>query len=188
MPDQRVPLTILLDCDGVLADFVTPALRALERCGGPRLAHDELDRYAIETLLHTQEQRAASWAEVTAPGYCASLVPYEGAAACVDDLRGMGHDVVCVTSPMASLTWAGERATWLRDLLGFDRSHIVSTSGKRWVRGDYLADDNDGHCETWQKHWPTGRAVLIKRSYNAGSHTLADFVEIVRLRTEALHV
>jgi 5'(3')-deoxyribonucleotidase len=172
-------MIVLLDCDGVLADFLSPALAALHACGGPALAHDELDRYSIESLLDTAEQRAAWWSAVTAPGFCASLQPYAGARECVDDLRAMKHDVLCVTSPMDSLTWAGERAAWLRDRFGFARNHIISTPGKQWVAGDFLADDNENHCDDWGARYLEASPILIARPYNDGEHTLADFVELV---------
>lgn len=177
-------MIILLDADGVLFNFVSPALEALHACGGPKLTHDQLDRYAIESLLETGEQRAEWWSRVTAPGFCAALAPYEGAAAAVSDLRGMGHDVVCVTSPMSTgATWAHERSVMLQKLFGFQRNHVISTSGKPWVYGHWLADDNANHCEDWQAknslRVAGARAVLIRRSYNDGAHTLADFVELV---------
>jgi 5'(3')-deoxyribonucleotidase len=174
---------VLLDADGVTVNFVSPALAAVHACGGPKLDHDQLDRWDIDTLLETAAQRAEYWARVTAPGFCTSLEPYPGAWDSVSALRNMGHDVVCVTSPMKSLTWAHERACWLEKYLAFDRKHIISTSGKQWVHGHFLADDNADHCRDWQTHGArigSAQAVLIKRSYNSGVHTLPEFVEHVR--------
>lgn len=173
-------MIVLLDCDGVLGDFLSPALDALHACGGPALRHEQVDRYALESLLDTEEQRAAWWSAVTAPGFCYGMQPYPLAVECVRELRGLGHTVLCVTSPMDSITWAGERARWLRERFDFARDHIISTPGKRWVPGHFLADDNEGHCETWGKAHPHGAAILISRPYNAGTHTLESFVEHVR--------
>lgn len=172
-------MIILLDADGVLVNFLAEALRELRACGGPVIAPAQCDRYAIESYLETDEQRDDWAARVAAPGWCAALQPYDGARACVDRLRAMKHDVLCVTSPWDCDTWAGERAHWLRRHFAFPRDHIISTPGKRWVPGHFLADDTPAHCDKWARAQPGGRAILIKRPYNNGVHTLESFVELV---------
>lgn len=172
-------MIILLDADGVLYDFITPALREMFALGGPPIAHDELDRYEIESYL-PESHRERWWARVTAPGFCAGLLPYPGAISAVRELRAMGHDVLCVTSPMDCDTWAGERARALRRDFDFPRDHIISTPGKRWVPGHFFADDTPSHCDRWARANPLSTAILIKRPYNNGVHTLGTFVELVR--------
>jgi 5'(3')-deoxyribonucleotidase len=157
--------TILLDCDGVLADFATPALAIVERLGGPKLLHDQLEAYDIGTLLPNAEARAEFWRAVCAPGFCASLLPYVGALDAVTQLREIG-DVVCVTSPMLTgQTWAHERAEWLHDFFGFERSHVISTAGKQWVAGGYFVDDSPDHVIRWRERNRTGEGIALDRPW-----------------------
>ena len=157
--------TILLDCDGVLADFVTPALRVVADLGGPVLMHDDLTTWDIDDAL-PEDKRPAFWERACAPGFCASLLPYPGVKEALARLRQLG-DVVCVTSPMAtSPTWQHERTHWLKDVLGFERDHVISTSGKRYVRGHWFADDKPEHVTDWCAANRGGRGFVIARPYN----------------------
>jgi 5'(3')-deoxyribonucleotidase len=181
--------TILLDCDGVLADFVTPALRIVaEVGGGPVLMHDDLTTWDIEDAL-AEDKRPAFWERVCAEGFCSSLLPYPGVKEALAELRGIGT-VVCVTSPMAtSRTWQHERLHWLKDVLGFERDHVISTSGKSHVAGSYFADDKPEHVEAWRKA-SGGVGFVIARPYNTGAKSalyraprrgsLEQFVAMVR--------
>lgn len=179
--------TILLDCDGVLADFVSPALEIVHRLGGPKLLHDQLDAYDIGSVLDSEEARDELWHTVSEPGFCASLKPYPGALPVVQELREIGT-VVCVTSPMAtSPTWAHERAEWLHDYFGFDRGQVISTSGKHYVAGDVFADDAAQHLARWRDRWSDRRALLVDRPWNRAERwsgqrvpTLAHVIEVAR--------
>lgn len=160
--------TILIDCDGVASDFVTPALAVVARLGGPSLLHDQLEAYDIGELL-PEDKRAELWRLVSEPGFCASLLPYVGAAHAIEELRKLGT-VVCVTSPMEdSATWAHERLQWLARYFGFDREHVISTAGKQWVAGDVFIDDAPKHVNAWAEAHPNGRAVLLERPWNRGA-------------------
>lgn len=177
---------VLLDVDGVLADFCTPALKVAHKLGAPTsVRSDTLDRYDMESYIH-HTKRKQWWSKVTARSFCAKLRPYPGAITAVSQLQNIA-DVVAVTAPMASSHWAHERALWLRDHFGFHRENIISTAGKYWVGGDFLADDSLDHLRKWVFRWgQPNRAFLIARPYNAQAGqgyptgTLGDFVEYVR--------
>lgn len=185
--------TILLDVDGVLADFCTPAMRWAHALGAdPSITADTLGTYAIDSLLH-HTKRERWWTRVTARGFCLSLQPYPDAKRAVSQLQMLG-DVVAVTAPMHSPHWADERRVWLRDHFGFDAHDIVSTAGKYWVGGDFFADDSAVHLAKWSMRWNTpNRAFLIDRPYNLAGDcayprgSLSDFVTYVRgfLQTSA---
>lgn len=165
---------ILLDCDGVLADFVTPSLRVIHELGGPKLHHDDVPDYNLGLLLPEGEPRDTFWARVSEPGWCTELQPYVGAKQLVRELREIG-DVVCVTSPMEDgRQWAWERTRWLVEHFGFDRDDVANMSGKHWVHADYFADDSPKHVERWvarqralRGRGPTSGGCVIARSYNA---------------------
>lgn len=160
----------------------------------PSITPESLSTYAIEHLLH-ETKRARFWERVTARGFCSALQPYPGSHELVQQLRRLG-DVVAVTAPMHSPHWAHERCCWLRDHFGFERDDVISTTGKHWVAGDFLADDSAVHLARWSERWGTPqRAFLVDQPYNlAGACTyprgsLADFLTYVRgfLQAAAQH-
>jgi 5'(3')-deoxyribonucleotidase len=187
--------TILIDVDGVLADFATPAVRWACALGAP----DTLD---ARTLTHydiagyvPEQNRRKWWERVTGRGFCAALKPYTNAAESVLKLQRIG-DVVAVTAPMDSPHWEYERRVWLKDVFGFHRENVISTSGKYHVPGDFYADDSIDHLTKWTFRWrATRRAFLIDAPYNVRTHinvargSLPDFVTYVReyLATAAEH-
>jgi 5'(3')-deoxyribonucleotidase len=185
---------ILLDVDGLLRDFATPALGWAHLLGADRsITADTLTTYDIASLLHhTVRER---WLyQVSKRGFCASLKPYPGTRKLVEQLRELG-DVVAVTAPMpGGATWESESRAWLREHFGFQRDDVLSGSGKHWVGGDFFADDTATHLASWAFRWEgahpsinyANRCFLIERPYNVDGAcafprgSLGDFVTYVR--------
>mgnify|MGYP001576197444 CR=1 FL=1 len=161
---------ILLDVDGVLADFITANLRTLHAFGAGPFAHDDVTAWSIEDSLGlTSSQRARMKARWSEPGFCASIPPYEGAQAGVEALRAIG-EVYAVTAPMWSgPTWQHERTEWLVKHFDFRREDVVSTAAKHLVRGDVLVEDKPEALHRWSSSWPDGLGVLWHQPYNAGA-------------------
>lgn len=178
--------TILVDVDGVLADFATGGCRWARVLGAPdSLTPATLGNYRIESYVPATA-RKKWWTRVTARGFCLSLKPMPGALEAVMELRRLG-DVVALTAPMDSPHWSYERMEWLRDHFDFARENVISTSGKRWVPGQFFADDTIDQLQDWTDRWGSrGGAFLIDAPYNEGQlwprgrGTLADFVAHVR--------
>lgn len=160
---------ILVDVDGVLANFIEANLRTLRTLGVHR-EHDDVTTFDLEDCLNlTAEQRARMKARWSEPGFCAAIPEYPGSRDAIEALRVVG-DVYAVTAPMwSSLTWQGERAAWLVERFGFTHKQIVSTPAKHLVRGDLFIDDKTSTVETWQQAWPTCAAVLWRQAYNANA-------------------
>lgn len=157
---------VLVDVDGVLADFHTAALRIvgeiLERdvVAGPRTIWDILDAFEF-----TDAQTAAFKQAVGRPAFCASLAPYPDAREGIAQLRTIA-DVYAVTA-FHSLHWVSERDWWLTEHFGFTRKQIVHTDAKYLVAGDVFIDDKVEHVQRWVDR-RTGTAVLWAQPYNAG--------------------
>ncbi len=134
---------ILLDVDGVLADFVSETLGYLRRTWKLDYTADDITQWDIcESLklpVHVQEALKRRWRTI---GFCAALEPYAGAKDFVRQLREIGP-VICVTSPMNdSRTWASEREQWLVNHFGFRLEEVVSIRDKSIVSGDVMIDDS----------------------------------------------
>lgn len=92
-------MRILLDCDGVLADFVGGFLKTLRDIDGVPRAHEDVTQYTIEEALDlTPETTASVHAQISQRGWCLGLQPIIGAREGVKALREAGHDLAVVTA------------------------------------------------------------------------------------------
>lgn len=154
-------MKILLDCDGVLADFVGATLDVLRRDCGLSFTADEVTRHDICTTLRLPTNEVAHVKSVwRSLGFASSIEPYPEALAGVESLKKLG-EIVVVTAPMAhSLTWAGEREQWLAWHFGL--TDIISTREKQHVVGDVMIDDMMENLLTS----PARSRVLFRRPWN----------------------
>jgi 5'(3')-deoxyribonucleotidase len=157
---------ILLDVDGVLADFTGACLRALLDVGVRRSASD-VTSYKIEDALGLDAgARGYMKSQWSRAGFCAGIEPYPYAREGVEMLRMVGS-VYAVTAPMwSSPTWQHERALWLSERMDIITRHVISTHAKHLVRGDVLVEDKPETLAAWMEAWPGGVGVLIDRPYN----------------------
>jgi len=157
-------MIFLIDCDEVLADFSGAVLAVAESEFGklPDTLYDDWDFFKA----FTPGQNEVLSTVIEQPGFCASLAPCEGARRGVGALRGKGLEVVCVTTPWHSSTWAYERQNWLQEHFGISRSHTVFTEAKHLVQGDYLLDDRPSHVAKWSEHNPNSPAFLWGTRFN----------------------
>lgn len=143
---------LLLDCDGVLADFLTPWLDAL---GMPKHVPTTWD-LSCTGKPHREVQNAMR----TVESYVEALQPYPGVEEVIHDLRE-AYDVHCVTALMAE-----GRRWWLEDWLGFPATHIHLTKSKWLISGAIFVDDNPDIVAEWQEKHPYGLGYVMRRSYN----------------------
>lgn len=149
---------LLLDVDGVLADFVDGAARALRDLGyDEHVSSLRRDRNLFADLpAHVADRLRA---RIGAEGFCASLSPMPFAMNAVRRLRGdLGAEVLIVTSPWPSPWWVPERLHWLEQHFDIFREEVIFTEAKRAVAGDHFVDDHDRHVQLWARENPSGVA------------------------------
>ena len=157
---------VLLDCDGVIANFIEANLRWLRSIGIDR-QHDDVTAWDFQSLELDQATLTMLKKQWSEPGFCTAIPPYAGAVEGVDRLRKNAH-VYAVTAPMwSSLTWQGERMEWLVKHFGFRRDQIVSTAAKYLIEGHVLVDDKPSTVDGWSVAHPMGCGVVWAQSYNA---------------------
>lgn len=153
---------VLLDCDGVLADFHTPCLEIIRELTGQDHKITDIGEWNIfDSLGIDSDTRAATYDRMNKPGWCYSLKPYPGVAQGVEALR-MIADVYIVTSPMRGDTWHREREIWLYNHFGITTKNIVHTSSKHVVHGDVLIDDREDNLIAWRKEYVNRYGIAIK--------------------------
>jgi 5'(3')-deoxyribonucleotidase len=163
---------VLIDVDGVLANFVGATIRDMEAHHGFSMSHDDVTTWDIISSFPVDASRLGDtmrsrWRE---PGWCASIPVYEGAVEGISILRDLA-DVFFVTAPMSGAPhWMWERSLWLSQHFNADERDIVFTSSKHLVSGDVFVDDKPSNVMEWLHghHFGRGVPVIWDRPYNRG--------------------
>lgn len=192
---------ILCDADGVVANFTSAAVRAINRLYGTNHPKGtEPTEWYFGDLIPPGSQEGLLWDALSAPGIAAGLEPFPHAAELVAELSRLG-DVWFVTSPFqTSPTWCYERVRWLQEHLGIDRHRVVFASDKSAVDGVVLIDDRAANLMQWSRgsaqhpldddERPNG-AILWRQPYSGewcgpAAQTVVDAVTLVEERLERL--
>jgi 5'(3')-deoxyribonucleotidase len=172
--------TILLDVDGVLADFQSHYLGAIYAETGMVCDAASIDRWDIHETdvfiaaakhigIELSALRKRVDAHVVKPDFCATIAVQQGAVEAVTRLQELG-DVFVVTSPWdSSPTWMHERHHWVHRHFGIPRHHVIHTGRKHLIRGDIFVDDKLSHVEEWSAAWPNGLPILFDMPHNRGT-------------------
>jgi 5'(3')-deoxyribonucleotidase len=160
-------MRVLLDVDGVIADFVSGYLSAVKRATGRDYLADQITGFDIPRALRlAAAERQAVEQAVSRPGYCQELGEYPGAVAAVEQIARV-HEVVFVTGQWSgSPTWTSDREQWLRSRFGELGRNVVHTQLKHVVSGDVLVDDNLDNCAAWAAAHQAGTAIVWSRPWN----------------------
>jgi len=158
-------MIVLMDVDGVVADFVGGVLNELHDRGiakdkdlvsiGPRHMFDYL----------SDEEAVVARQIINAPGFAQRLGTVPGARYGVEQLVSMGFQVVFLTAPWDdSPTWCYDRTKWLEAMFPYDCS-IIFTHAKWHVKGDLFLDDYLPNLVKWDMA-NSGKAFLFNTQGN----------------------
>lgn len=158
---------ILVDVDGVLANYPEAAARVLSRESGKVIRAEDIRTFdVLQTIPNDVTLHAMCKRKFVQTGFCESIPVYEGAAEAIEKLRSE-HDVYFVTAPLVtSRAWLPERLEWLVKYFNADPERVVFASHKHIVSGDVLIEDNPENVTEWLNHNPNGLALLWDRPYN----------------------
>ena len=160
------PQLILIDQDGVLADFERGFYAAWQASGH---THPVLPLAQRRSFYVRDDYPAALRAEVeaiyTAPGFYRDLPLIDGAVEALTALLEQGHDVRICTSPLNQYrNCVPEKYEWVERHLGAEFvTRMIVSKDKTIVRGDVLVDDNPRVTGACQASW---RHVLFDQPYN----------------------
>jgi 5'-nucleotidase len=151
---------ILIDCDGVLANFNEMAFRLIKnqfnidvKCDGKNW-----DYFSYPNIKSISSK---IWDDIcNTPRLIRDIKKYNYADEFINRLREIGS-VICLTSIPRSRFYPSERFEWLMEELGFDRKDIILCHRKYLVKGDVLIDDKPSNIITWHQQWK-GFPILWK--------------------------
>ena len=152
-------LTILVDMDGVVADFDNYIVEKYN------LLHPEsqipkclIDNSRLIHPLQTEEYRDRLNDIMCLPNFFAEIPVLPGAVEAVNAMKAEGHQIYFVTSPKTSNpTCADDKLRWIRKYFGHDMRHnTIISKDKTAILGDLLFDDRisiTGGCKPIWQHY-----------------------------------
>lgn len=163
---------ILVDCDGVLADFTGALCKELHKEGHGKWDDSHLTTWELKACFPPKSHLAIERI-MSRPGFFASIPRYPGAQTFVKNLRKRG-DVSAVTVVTGKAMQ--ERYDWLLSL-GFADHEIVLCSEhgqKAAVTGDAIIDDRIETLErcshrvriVFDRPWNQKQVLGITRAYD----------------------
>lgn len=157
---------ILVDVDGVLADFETGFIKAWRKKFpnysqvpfGERKTFYLADSYS--SGLEKEIQSILSF-----PGFFENLNIISGGKEALEKMQAFGHKVLICTSPISKYkNCVLEKYHWVAKNLGFEwTKRIIMTKDKTLVFGDILIDDKPKHIGLRKPAW---KHVLFEAPYN----------------------
>lgn len=184
-------LSIILDCDGILSDFVAGMLPVVAEVTGKRFTHADVTKFNFVEALDLTVTEGAAVKKVIASrrGFAAALPPYPEARQGVRRLRELG-DVICVTSPWDSNPWwRTERESWLALHFGIDV--VKHDDDKSGYDADLFVDDRSKHVSAWLSKRPDRTAVFWRTRHNtpeavpAGAYSTNSWDALYQIAREA---
>lgn len=159
-------MRILLDCDGVLADFVGAVCRDLSRQFG-EFRPDHFVEYDLASQLGPLARSYFLGELSSDPQLCPSILPYQEHKG----YRALSSvaDVVVLTSPWTPPHWEGQRRRWLREHFDVNPNQVIFAPRrqKQFVFGDVLVEDHIETAIQWYRRHPDGQAFVMRRPWNS---------------------
>lgn len=163
---NKQPKTILVDQDGVLANYTKAHLEAIRR------RYPELPHIRVEDAIHfgTEDLFPLAYREgiealTLEKGFFLNLEPIPGALDALREMLHAGHDVRICTAPKKDYRFCvPEKFDWVREYLGQEWvERIVITRDKTLVHGDFLIDDKP---KIEGARTPVWEHILYDQPYN----------------------
>lgn len=160
---------LLIDIDGVLANFVRAYLDIVHERLGYMTAESDINKWDVgDALRLVPPERALVHQDLLAPGFAAHMPEYPDACASVEGLMADGFDVWFVTSPLhESHTWVFDRQRWIERRFGVDMcKKTISVHHKHAIEGDVFVDDKNSNVWDWALEHPNGVGVVYQQPWN----------------------
>ena len=160
-------MRILVDMDGVLADFDGGVIETYNRLH-PRdvVAFPEKRTHRYISWEYPGEIRSELEGIIASPGFFRGLKPIPGAIGAVYEMKRRGDEVYFCTRPLlTNLFCMDEKRRWTLEYFGKEWvARVIPEMDKTRVPGDILIDDNPNADKG--ERIPTWEQILYTQPYN----------------------
>lgn len=158
--------TILLDMDGVCADFVSSACLLFGR--DPIAEHAKICGW--DFFVHWGLTASDFWQRIDMVGepFWTAIKPEPWGMLFYDSLRAMAPVYFCSSAALSPSAWSG-KIKWLREFVGIGHfNNVVLTPHKHLLARptNCLIDDSEENVEAFKRLG--GKAILFPRLWNKG--------------------
>jgi 5'-nucleotidase len=159
-------LRILVDLDGIVADFFGPLWVEYERLTGEKISTSQILCWDMSKYVSHPEVLKSIYFR---HGYFTTLPTLPGAVNALGELADDGHELVIVSSPCTPHS-AAEKLEWCKKHLPFlDQKNVWIGHNKHHVRGDILIDDGPHNISAYRREHPEAFLTGIAHPYNEGA-------------------
>ena len=159
---------ILLDMDGVLADFFTPALSRLNAHSerAPTPADTYRANFGFDMAAAFSITPEKFWQLIDTEDFWRKLTPLPHAKRLIAAVRGTGIPFFVASSPSMGYHCVPQKMAWLYHHLGIKQTQCMFGSAKHLMArpGALLIDDLDKNCDAFVG--AGGSAVLLPSNWN----------------------
>jgi 5'-nucleotidase len=158
-------MKILVDLDGVAADFYGSVLSIYNREFGDSLTREDIVSWELSSDIFTKTTTKHLNGYFDRRNFWTDLKPMDGAVESLKYLHSQGHDLMVVTAvPLNSRECCYEKLVWVEEHLPFiGHANFCAVMRKSAVRGDILFDDGPHNIEAFP-----ALTCVMDTAYNRG--------------------
>lgn len=159
---------VILDCDGVLSDFVKSYLSTVLWVTGRQYTHEDVTRWDIWDVLGLTTDEKKHVNDEMDYFFCQTMHPIKGAFEGFERLDSIANVYIATTPWQPCEGWTHARESWLKHHFNVGYKRVIHTHTKSVLRGDIMVDDNIDNVRSWAADNPNGKAVLWDQPWNRG--------------------